>query len=73
MAFVDHEFALLSVGRREARRQSEVVPAPARRVRRRVSGSGGEPRRPRLALVLRIGSVKPAVSTVRRPEPRPGR
>lgn len=73
MAFVDHEFALLSVGRRAARQPSEVMPVPARQVRRRVSGNGSGRRRPRLALVLRVGSVKPPMSTVRRPEPRPGR
>ena len=73
MAFVDHEFALLSVGRREPRRQNEVVPAPAKQVRRRVSGSGGGRRRLRFALVLRVSAARPAPSAAGRRQYRPGR
>jgi hypothetical protein len=73
MAFVDHEFALLSVGRREASRQNKVVRGPARQVRRRVSGSGGERRRPRFALALRVSVAKPAPAAVGRRQYRPGR
>jgi hypothetical protein len=73
MAFVDHEFALLSIGQRAPRQRSEAVPVPARRVRRRASGTGGKRRQWRVALVLRGGPAKPRMTAVGRRELRPER
>jgi hypothetical protein len=72
MAFVDHEFALLSVGQRASRQRNEVVPVPVRRARRRASGTGGKRRQSRVALVLR-GPAKPRMTAIGRRELRPER
>jgi hypothetical protein len=74
MAFVDHEFALLGVGRRPAARPEERL-AQVQAADRAQRAAAPSRKRPRLvpAKALRFKQAAPSKAPVRRRQFRPGR